>query len=221
MVGSIRFFSLATLASLIAAAASGQTSGGPIVFPQTTDTNISNCTAFTVLPGFSGGRVFLQHGQFINRGGQIMYGSAAIDSCGDQSIAFAPIATDVTFVLTNLLPFEVEYAVQSGLTPSTTYVLGASANTAVHLQGEIGGFFVRAVTTPFGVVGFAISSLAITQPPANNNVVVFDPLRSPDDSKILISKAASDIGFPSSLQLPPDSSGNPRVKISGTLRDLF
>jgi hypothetical protein len=56
--------------------------------------------------------------------------------------------------------------------------------------------------------------------PRAEGIVAFNA-GSPDDGKILISKAVWDAGYPSALQLSPDSVGNPRIKIAGTFRDAF
>jgi hypothetical protein len=213
---------------LVAPVVVAQSASGPVVFPVVTETNVTDCRASEgPLLGPSGGTVQLQGGQFINRGDTI-YVTGTGSSCSNGlTIRFSPAATDVTIAVRTFIGSandEILLGVSepSGVT-STQYTVQPQGTVLLHAQGEIASVSIRSVRTgiPLNFWGFGISSLAITQAPINNSEVTFDAASGPDDSKILISRAVWDVGYPSRFQLVPDGAGNPRIKIAGTLRDRF
>ena len=205
-----------------------QSASGPVVFPAVTDINVTDCSPLEPpLLGPAGGSVRLQGGQYINKGGTL-YTTTIGHSCSSTlGITFSPAATDVTIGVRTLLLSvndEIRFSVTqpSGVT-SQQFTVQAQGSVVLHAQGEIGSVAIRSVRTgiPTNLWGFGIASLSITQGPINNSEVIFDPANGPDDSKILISKAVWDIGYPSRFQDAPDGAGNPRIRIKGTLRDRF
>jgi hypothetical protein len=206
------------VAAIISLNAVAQTSDtGPITFPPTTDTFITSCSSFVTLPGPGGNVIFLDGG-FFKRNGAIYFGTFPNqgNGCTNQiNIQFAPAATDITFTLTS-------FAAQVIFVPGSpvSYNLPRNGSVAITLPGPQNGLIVIGSSS---VIPFAISGLSITQHPLNQGFVQFDlnssiPSTS-DQTKILMSKAIWDIGYPSTAQVAPDSAGNPQVRIAGTLRD--
>lgn len=205
-----------------------QSSSGSVVFPAATETNVTDCSVpEPPLPGPAGGTVRLRGGQYINRGGTLYTTSIGGCTSSELGITFSPAASAVTITVKTLLLsvsdqilFEIT---EPGGRTSKQFTVQPQGSVTLNAQGEIGSVVIRSVRTgiPTNVWGFGVAEISLTQGPVNNSVVTFNAANGADDSKILISKAVWDIGYPSHFQLAPDGSGNPRIKISGTLRDRF
>jgi hypothetical protein len=212
-------FAIVAMISLAGGAQSTDT--GPVTFPATTDQNPPKCETVTVLSG-PGGKVFFLYGGFFARNGTTYFGTfQGTPGCGNWvNIQFAPKATACSFTLTSYgapsQTVQVFYG-DNNLTPNV-YTMLPNTSVPVKLSGLSFGMTISASY-------FAISGLTITQPPSNNGIVAFDlPSSLPatsDQTKILMSKALWDVGYPSTAQLSPDSQGNPQIRIAGTLFDAI
>src|SRR5436305_3057776 len=165
-----------------------------VTFP--TDGNCS--TELTPLPT-AGGAVYFSGGAFID-----CNGTPTLVTCYATGISmlFAPAASSVQFSIRNFFPFNEEISVDA---PSgrLTYLIGPGSTQLVSIQGDnIAGIAVGSVDFHLGVYG--ISALSVEQPPPSSGFVQFDlpstTATTSDQAKILLSKAALDIGYPSSLQ---------------------
>lgn len=166
-----------------------------------------------------GGKVLLFRGGFFFRNGAVVYGTFPnqVPGCSnDIDVNFVPPAGDVTFTLMSFTAQTVQ--VFAGSITPTSYSFSQAGAVTVHIPDLIAGLSIQASH------GYGITGLTITQHPLNRGFVQFDLAASipptADQAKILLSKAAWDVGFPSSAQLAPDSSGNPQMKITGSLIDL-
>jgi len=208
------------VAAIISLQAVAQTSDtGPVTFPPATQPTPAQCDTVTTLPGPGpDGSVLFFDGGFFARNGAVYFGTfpSQVTNCSNWiSIAFAPAATDVSFTLTNIAATVIN--VYDGHVTPTSYTLPRGGSVAIAIPGPVAGLsFV-------GDHGYGISGLTITQHPVS--IVQFDLNSSipsgTDRTKILMSKAIWDIGYPSTVQVAADSAGNPQVRIAGTLRDKF
>jgi hypothetical protein len=208
------------VAAIISLQAVAQTSDtGPVTFPPATQPTPAQCDSVTTLPGPGpDGRVFFNDGGFFARNGAVYFGTFPnqVTNCSNWiSIQFAPAATDVSFTLTNIAASTIQ--VYDDHVIPTSYTLPRGVSVAVTIPGPVGGVLL------VGDHGYGITGLTITQHPVS--IVQFDLNSSipsgTDQTKILMSKATWDIGYPSTAQVAPDSAGNPQVRIAGTLRDKF
>lgn len=193
---------------------------GPITFPPTTQTGLTQCgPPITSLDGPSvGGKVLFFRGGFFLRNGSVLYGTFPnqVPACiNDIDINFVPAAESINFTLTSLTAQTIQ--VFAGSVTPTTYPFSQPGSIAVSIPALVAGISIQALH-PYGV-----SDLTITQHALNRGLVQFDLGASvpptADQAKILLSKAVWDVGYPSSAQLANDSSGNPQMRIAGTLVD--
>jgi hypothetical protein len=204
---------IASIAFLCSLSLAAQDSGS-VVFP--TD-GICHQNYFSI-PSPSGRIDLYLGGRFAS-----IRGTPTLTPCLNYAIQmnYVPYATQVSFTIKNFYFLSEDFTVTTS-TGDVTYTLPPGGTQEVTDQGDrIGGTYVNA--SCLSCVG--IMGMSITQPPPNTGFVTFD-LRSStpatsDETKILMSKAIWDIGFPSSVQIAPDNAGNPRMKISGTLLDAF
>lgn len=217
-----RIVMASVIASMISFHAIAQTTDtGPVVFPNVTNTSISDCWAGGSRSG-PGGKVIFLRGGFVLRNGAVYFGTDPNQGNGcipEINVLFAPAATDVTFTLTAFGPLVLTVYDSSN---SVAYTLPALGTVAIKIPGPTTGILIDGNS---GTIPFGINGLVITQHPANQGFVQFDLSSSTpsgsDQTKILMSKAAWDVGYPSTAQLAPDAQGNPRVRVAGTLRDKF
>jgi hypothetical protein len=203
------------LAAILAAISALAQDSGPVVFPTT-----SACSQGLFTVPSPGGLVYFNSGSFYDN-----QGTPTLVTCWVSNfiaIQFSPAATEVAFSIVNFAPGNV-ITVETPSGP-LTYTLPTSGTQAVDvLAPNMTGINIQSSSSYLG--NFGIFGMTVTQPRPNLGYVTFDvssntPPTS-DTTKILMSKAIWDIGYPSSEQLAPDNVGNPQVRITGTLYDGF